>query len=161
MTRDVAFGLVRAWAEHVRTSLDDLVMKPDGSFHGQVGSVAFEYEASKSLLMARGYVTDDGQLIVKVPGEWQRLERLAEREKESVAGATFELEPEGADPEAARVVHLRLDFSIAMSRGEFVDRVQDLADASTYWDSIRLLEVSTTPDSVLERQWEARRKRGP
>jgi len=157
MTSDVALTLVRAWAKHINSSLDELKISRDGSFRGAVGSAGFEYRPSEAVLVARGFVYHDGIGIMAVPSIEQDLASAASREASTMAGGFFDLDREARIWNDGSVsLTLRRDFREALEPSQFVEEVQDLVDASTYWRKVRLTEVLKYDEADLVRQWEER-----
>ncbi len=155
MTPEGALALVKAWAVHVRSPLDELKVLPDGGFRGPVGSAGFEYRPNEQLLVARGFVFHDGELIMRVSAIVQRLESAARRESSTTGGGVFDVDREARIWNDGRAsLTLRSDFQGAIEPSQFVDEVQELVDASTYWRKVRLGDVLKHDEADLVRQWE-------
>jgi len=146
MTPEAALTLAEAWAKHARSNLDKLEFSPDGSFHGDVGSAYLQYEAVAGGLAARGLVGQEGTRLLKHPQLFERLKAAGEQQKSRTAGGYFEVDVGAAEFGRDPTVNLRLDFEDGgMKASDFVDAVQELMDASTYWRLQGYLDVLVPP----------------
>jgi hypothetical protein len=137
MESSEAMKLIEGWGEVLRdrTYIGALKVDAKGGFRTKSKGAFFRYDAQKKTLLVSGLVGYNMRIFRKYRDEWEKLLRVAEREKVTLCEGTFELYQEQLFEYTPDVVLLTKTFAgPAPQKEQFVREIRWLLGGAIHWN---------------------------
>jgi hypothetical protein len=153
MESSEAMKLIEGWGEALRdrTYIGALKVDAKGGFKTKSKGAFFRYDAQKKTLLVSGLVRYNMRIFRKYRDEWEKLLRVAEREKVTLCEGTFELYQEQLFEYTPDVVLLTKTFAgPAPQKEQFVREIRWLLGGAIHWNLQRFNAMMSDSEEELK-----------